>query len=253
MMLGGGLGTAGAEVVIEAFLEGEEASFFALCDGTTALPFGTAQDHKRVFDGDEGPNTGGMGAYSPAAGADARPAGAGHARDHRADACGHAGAGHALYGHSLCGADAHRGGPQLIEYNARFGDPETQVLLPRLKSDLVTALLAACDGVLNSISLQWSDDAALTVVMAAKGYPGAVEKGSEIRGIAEAEALDDVHRLPCRHEAGRRPDPRQWRSGAQRHGDRPHDHRGSDGAPMRRCRQSTGPRASAAAISAGAR
>jgi phosphoribosylamine---glycine ligase len=192
MMIGGGLGSAGDEVVIEAFLEGEEASFFALCDGTRAIPFGTAQDHKRVFDGDKGPNTGGMGAYSPApvltpdlqarvmqdiveptlAGMKAR--------------------GTPYTGILYAGLMLTKDGPQLIEYNARFGDPETQVLLPRLRSDLVTALLAACDGMLNSISLQWSDAAALTVVMAADGYPGAVEKGSQIKGIDQAEELNDV-------------------------------------------------------------
>jgi phosphoribosylamine---glycine ligase len=192
MMIGGGLGAAGAEVVIEAFLEGEEASFFALCDGRHAVPLGTAQDHKRVFDGDQGPNTGGMGAYSPAAvltpDLQARvmreiiePTLAGMQKR-----------GTPYTGILYAGLMLTSDGPQLIEYNARLGDPETQVLLPRLKSDLVTALLAACDGVLDSISLQWSDQAALTVVMAAQGYPGAVEKGSEIRGIDKAEALEDV-------------------------------------------------------------
>ncbi|RDI57894.1 phosphoribosylamine--glycine ligase [Microvirga subterranea] len=192
MMIGGGLGAAGAEVVIEAFLDGEEASFFALCDGRTAIPFGTAQDHKRVFDGDQGPNTGGMGAYSPAAVLTPAlqdrvmreiimPTLAGmQARDTP------------YTGILYAGLMLTDKGPQLIEYNARLGDPETQVLLPRLKSDLVTAFLAACDGVLDSISLQWSAEAALTVVMAAKGYPGAVEKGSEIKGIEAAEALDGV-------------------------------------------------------------
>jgi phosphoribosylamine---glycine ligase len=192
MMLGGGFGTAGAEVVIEAFLEGEEASFFALCDGITALPFGTAQDHKRVGDGDEGPNTGGMGAYSPAA-----------VLTPDLQACvmrdiieptlaGMRARGTPYTGILYAGLMLTETGPQLIEYNARFGDPETQVLLPRLKSDLVTALLAAADGALDTISLQWTDRAALTVVMAAKGYPGAFEKGTEIRGVGDAEALDDV-------------------------------------------------------------
>lgn len=192
MMIGGGLGAAGAEVVIEAFLEGEEASFFALCDGTHAIPFGTAQDHKRVFDGDKGPNTGGMGAYSPAAVMTPEL----QARTMREiiepTLAGMKARGTPYTGILYAGLMLTKDGPQLIEYNARLGDPETQVLLPRLKSDLVTALLAACDGVLNSISLQWADEAALTVVMAAQGYPGAVEKGSEIRGIDKAEALDDV-------------------------------------------------------------
>ncbi|MGO4525240.1 phosphoribosylamine--glycine ligase [Microvirga sp. 2MCAF35] len=192
MMIGGGLGDAGAEVVIEAFLEGEEASFFALCDGTHAIPFGTAQDHKRVFDGDQGPNTGGMGAYSPAAVMTPDLQARAMREIIEPTLAGMKARGTPYTGILYAGLMLTKDGPQLIEYNARLGDPETQVLLPRLKSDLVTALLAACDGVLNSISLQWSDQAALTVVMAAKGYPGAAEKGSEIRGIDKAEALNDV-------------------------------------------------------------
>ncbi|MGO4572981.1 phosphoribosylamine--glycine ligase [Microvirga sp. 2TAF3] len=192
MMIGGGLGAAGAEVVIEAFLEGEEASFFALCDGRTAIPFGTAQDHKRVFDGDEGPNTGGMGAYSPAAVLTPELQARVMREIIKPTLAGMQARGTPYTGILYAGLMLTKDGPQLIEYNARFGDPETQVLLPRLKSDLVTALAAASDGVLDSISLQWRDEAALTVVMAAKGYPGAVEKGSEIRGIPAAEALADV-------------------------------------------------------------
>ena len=183
MMIGGGLGAAGAEVVIEAFLEGEEASFFALCDGTHAIPFGTAQDHKRVFDGDEGPNTGGMGAYSPAAVLTPELQARVMREIIEPTLAGMRARGTPYTGILYAGLMLTEDGPQLIEYNARLGDPETQVLLPRLKSDLVTALLAACDGVLDSISLQWSDASALTVVMAAKGYPGAVEKGSEIKDI----------------------------------------------------------------------
>lgn len=192
MMLGGGLGEAGAEVVIEAFLDGEEASFFALCDGTTALPFGTAQDHKRAFDGDRGPNTGGMGAYSPARVVDAElearvmreiiePTLAGM----RARNAPYKGV---LYAGLMLTAE----GPRLIEYNVRFGDPETQVLMPRLDSDLVELFLAACDGALAGASARWRDDTALTVVMAAKGYPGVVEKGTPIRGVEVAERADDV-------------------------------------------------------------
>jgi len=191
-MFGGALGSAGAAVVIEAYLEGEEASFFALCDGERALPFGTAQDHKRAFDGDQGPNTGGMGAYSPAPALTpalqervmreiVRPTVAGM----RARGAPYVGV---LYAGLMLTPD----GPKLIEYNARFGDPECQVLMPRLKGDLVTAMLAACDGVLDTFDVRWSDDAALTVVMAANGYPGAVQEGSEIRGVEAAEALDDV-------------------------------------------------------------
>jgi phosphoribosylamine--glycine ligase len=192
MMIGGGLGAAGAEVVIEAFLEGEEASFFALCDGTHAIPFGTAQDHKRVFDGDKGPNTGGMGAYSPAAVMTPELQARAMREIIEPTLAGMKARGMPYTGILYAGLMLTKDGPQLIEYNARLGDPETQVLLPRLKSDLVTALLAACDGVLNNISLQWSEQAALTVVMAAQGYPGAVEKGSEISGIDKAEELDDV-------------------------------------------------------------
>jgi phosphoribosylamine--glycine ligase len=192
MMIGGGLGAAGAEVVIEAFLEGEEASFFALCDGTHAIPFGTAQDHKRVFDGDEGPNTGGMGAYSPAAILTPELQARVIREIIEPTLRGMASRGTPYKGILYAGLMLTKDGPQLIEYNARLGDPETQVLLPRLTSDLVEALLAACEGKLNGISLSWSDKAALTVVMAAKGYPGTVEKGSEIRRLEKAEALDDV-------------------------------------------------------------
>jgi phosphoribosylamine--glycine ligase len=192
MMIGGGLGAAGAEVVIEAFLEGEEASFFALCDGTTAIPIGSAQDHKRAFDGDRGPNTGGMGAYSPAP----VMTPAMEARVMREiiapTLAGMRQRGTPFVGVLFAGLMITPEGPQLIEYNVRFGDPETQVLMPRLKSDLAAAMLAAVDGVLNTFDLRWSDETALTIVMAAKGYPGAVEKGSEIRGVAEAEALEDV-------------------------------------------------------------
>jgi phosphoribosylamine--glycine ligase len=192
LMIGGGLGAAGAEVVIEAFLDGEEASFFALCDGATAIPFGTAQDHKRVFDGDRGPNTGGMGAYSPAAALTPELQDRAMREIIGPTLAGMKARGTPYRGILYAGLMLTQSGPQLIEYNARLGDPETQVLLPRLASDLVAALLAACDGALNGMSLHWTDQAALTVVMAAHGYPGAVEKGSEIRGIDRAEALDGV-------------------------------------------------------------
>ena len=192
LMIGGGLGAAGAEVVIEAFLDGEEASFFALCDGATAIPFGTAQDHKRVFDGDRGPNTGGMGAYSPAAALTPELQDRAMREIIGPTLAGMKARGTPYRGILYAGLMLTQSGPQLIEYNARLGDPETQVLLPRLASDLVAALLAACDGALNGMSLHWTDQAALTVVMAAQGYPGAVEKGSEIRGIDRAEALDGV-------------------------------------------------------------
>jgi phosphoribosylamine---glycine ligase len=191
-MLGGALGAAGAELVIEECLIGEEASFFALCDGSTAIPLGTAQDHKRAFDGDQGPNTGGMGAYSPAPVLTPEM----QARVMRdiiqPTLAGLRARGTPYVGVLYAGLMITAEGPKLIEYNVRFGDPECQVLMPRMKTDLVAALVAACDGVLKNFDVRWWDDAALTVVMAAKGYPGPFERGSEIRGIAEAEALEDV-------------------------------------------------------------
>lgn len=188
----GSFGEAGSEVVIEAFLEGEEASLFALCDGQTALLLGTAQDHKRVGDGDTGPNTGGMGAYSPAPVLSPEmvektmteiivPTLAGmHAR------------GTPFKGILYAGLMITHQGPQLIEYNVRFGDPECQVIMPRLKSDLVELMLGASHGSLLEHTAQWSDDIALSVVMASQGYPGSYQKGSMIAGldtISENEAL----------------------------------------------------------------
>jgi phosphoribosylamine--glycine ligase len=192
MMFAGSLGAAGAEVVIEEFLDGEEASFFALCDGDTAIPMTTAQDHKRAFDGDKGPNTGGMGAYSPAPNIDA--AMSARVMDEiivptmaamKAMGAPYKGV---LYAGLMIGPQ----GPKLIEYNARFGDPETQVLMLRLMSDLVPALLASRDGMLKSFDLRWYPETALTVVMAAKGYPGTYEKGSVIEGLDSASAVEGV-------------------------------------------------------------
>lgn len=188
----GRFGKAGAEVVIEELMEGEEASFFALCDGTTALPLATAQDHKRVFENDEGPNTGGMGAYSPAP--VLTPAlvervmreiieptvAAMNVR------------GTPFKGVLFAGLMLTAEGPKLIEYNARFGDPETQVLMTRLASDILPALIASHDGTLDKVSLDWKDEAALTVVMAANGYPGDYAKDTEIHGLDAARALPDV-------------------------------------------------------------
>jgi phosphoribosylamine--glycine ligase len=192
MMFGGGLGEAGGEVVIEEFLTGEEASFFALCDGGTALTLTTAQDHKRAFDGDQGPNTGGMGAYSPAPNIDAAMSARVMAeiitptlRAMRALGAPYKGV---LYAGLMITAD----GPKLIEYNARFGDPETQVLMLRLMSDLIPALLASRDGQLKSFDLRWYPDPALTVVMAAKGYPGNYARGSAIEGLDEAAKVEGV-------------------------------------------------------------
>jgi len=192
MMLGGGLGDAGAEVIIEEFLTGEEASFFALCDGDAAIPLASAHDHKRAFDGDKGPNTGGMGAYSPAPIIDdamsvrvmneiVLPT----LRAMKAMGAPYKGV---LY----AGLMITNVGPKLIEYNVRFGDPECQVLMLRLKSDLVPALLASCDGMLRSFDLRWHTQPALTVVMAAKGYPGAYSGGSVIEGLEEAAAVEGV-------------------------------------------------------------
>ncbi len=185
-------GQAGGQVVIEDCLEGEEASFFAIVDGETVLPMVAAQDHKRAFDGDTGPNTGGMGAYSPAKImpptmcdrvmeeiiAPTVQAMAARGTPYRG----------VLYAGLMITAD----GPKLIEYNVRFGDPEAQVLMMRLQSDLLPVLLAACDGRLHEADLKWRAETALTVVMATRGYPGAYEKGSEIRGVEDAAGMDDV-------------------------------------------------------------
>jgi phosphoribosylamine---glycine ligase len=192
MIFGGGVGEAGAEVVIEEFLQGEEASFFVLCDGANAIPLASAQDHKRVFDGDRGPNTGGMGAYSPA------PVMTPEMTDRtmreiiaptlRAMAA----LGAPYKGVLFAGLMITAEGPKLIEYNVRFGDPECQVLMLRLMSDIVPALLAARDGMLKNFDLRWYPEAALTVVMAAKGYPGPYAKGSAIEGLEEAAQVEGV-------------------------------------------------------------
>lgn len=179
----GGFGEAGAEVVVEEFLEGEEASFFCLCDGRTALPFGTAQDHKRVGDGDTGPNTGGMGAYSPA------PILTQALIDEvmrtiiEPTMKGMAEMGAPFSGVLYAGLMLTKDGPRLIEYNTRFGDPECQVLMMRLKEDLLILLNAAADGQLAHMSARWRDEVALTVVLAAEGYPLTPKKGSVIRGL----------------------------------------------------------------------
>ena len=188
----GAFGAAGAEVVIEECLVGEEASFFALIDGTHALPLIAAQDHKRVFDGEKGPNTGGMGAYSPAS--VMTPEITRRAMDEIIwpTVNGMAQRGTPFKGVLFAGLMMTSSGPKLIEYNVRFGDPETQVLMMRLKSDLLPALVATAEGVLKTFDLRWHDDAALTVVMAAKGYPGDYDKGSEIRGLDAARAVEGV-------------------------------------------------------------
>ncbi|MGW9329463.1 phosphoribosylamine--glycine ligase [Bosea sp. NPDC055594] len=192
MMFSGGLGAAGEEIVIEEWMIGEEASFFALCDGLHALPLASAQDHKRVGDGDTGPNTGGMGAYSPAPVMTKAMEARVMAEIIQPTLAGMARRGSPFKGVLFAGLMITAEGPKLIEYNVRFGDPECEVLMPRLKSDIVPALLAACDGVLGSFDLRWSDEAALTVVLAAKGYPGTPEKGSLIADVEQAVAQDGV-------------------------------------------------------------
>jgi phosphoribosylamine--glycine ligase len=185
----GRFGSAGAEAVIEEFLEGEEASFFALTDGSTIVPFGSAQDHKRVGEGDTGPNTGGMGAYSPAPVLTAELEGLAMTRIIAPTVRAMADEGCPYSGVLYAGLMLTKDGPKLIEYNARFGDPECQVLMMRLKSDLVELLLACAENRLGAIQPpRFADDVALTVVMAANGYPGTPEQGGRIDGIAAAEA-----------------------------------------------------------------
>jgi phosphoribosylamine--glycine ligase len=196
MMFGGGkdnpLGEPAWEIVIEDCLVGEEASFFALCDGETAIPLISAQDHKRVGDGDKGPNTGGMGAYSPA------PIMTPDMNQRVMNEIIHPtvramkAMGAPYKGVLFAGLMITKDGPQLIEYNVRFGDPECQVLMLRLMSDLVPALLAARDGQLKNFDLRWYPDAALTVVMAAKGYPGNYERSTLIEGLDEAAQVEGV-------------------------------------------------------------
>ena len=178
--------------MIEEFLRGEEASFFALVDGTTALPLATAQDHKRAFDGDRGSNTGGMGAYSPAPIMTDELCRRTMAEIIEPTVRAMAEAGMPFKGVLYAGLMIEHGTPKLIEYNVRFGDPECQVLMPRLKSDLLPALLAVAAGRLAGLDLEWSDDLALCVVMAAKGYPGAYVKGTEIKGLDAAARDPDV-------------------------------------------------------------
>jgi len=209
---GGSFGAAGAEVVIEEFLEGEEASFFALVDGKTALPLGAAQDHKRAFDGDKGPNTGGMGAYSPAPVMTAEMSERVMAEIIRPTVAGMAARGTPFKGVLFAGLMITPEGPKLIEYNVRFGDPECQVLMMRLKSDLLAALLAATDGVLGNFSLRWYDEAVLTVVMAAQGYPGTPVKGTEIRGLEQAAKVEGVEIF---HAGTRRDDSRLIATGGR--------------------------------------
>ncbi|MCA0202773.1 MAG: phosphoribosylamine--glycine ligase [Proteobacteria bacterium] len=182
-IFGGAFGAAGAEVVIEEFMAGEEASFFVLVDGETVLPIGTAQDHKRVGDGDTGPNTGGMGAYSPAPVLSPEIAEQALDRIVRPTMAEMARRGTPYQGVLYAGLMIENGAARLVEYNVRFGDPECQVLMMRLGAQALDLLLAAAEGRLAEARVNWADDHALTVVMAARGYPGAYRKGSEIKGL----------------------------------------------------------------------
>lgn len=186
-MFGGGFGGAGAQVVIEEFMEGEEASFFALTDGTAIVPFGSAQDHKRVGDGDTGPNTGGMGAYSPAPVLTPELQARVMAEIIEPTVRTMREEGNPYQGVLFAGLMLTTQGPKLIEYNARFGDPECQVLMMRLESDLAAIMLACAQGTLEGVEIALRDETALTVVMAAKGYPGTPEKGGVI-ALNDAEA-----------------------------------------------------------------
>jgi phosphoribosylamine--glycine ligase len=185
-------GEAGASVVIEECLEGEEVSVFALCDGTHALSLGAAQDHKRVGDGDTGPNTGGMGAYSPPPALTPALEQAVMERIIQPTLADLENRGTPFRGILFAGLMLTEDGPKLIEFNVRFGDPECQTLLPRLKSDLLSALLAARDGELENFDLRWHDTASIAVVMAAQGYPEAPRRGSVIRGLEEAARMPNV-------------------------------------------------------------
>jgi len=192
MIFGGAFGEAGAELVIEEFMEGEEASFFALCDGEHALAFASAQDHKRVGEGDTGPNTGGMGAYSPAP----IMTDAMSARVMREiiepTLVGMKARGAPYKGVLFAGLMLTKDGPKLIEFNARFGDPETQVMLPRLQEDVLPLLMQCAKGNLRSDAVKLSSSTSMTVVYAATGYPENPQKGSVIRNVEKAEAMDHV-------------------------------------------------------------
>ena len=192
MMAEKGFGAAGDEIVVEEFLPGEEVSYFAIVDGTTALPLVSAQDHKAVGDGDTGPNTGGMGAYSPAPVMTAALEAEIMETIISPTVTAMAEAGAPYVGVLYAGLMITDQGPKILEYNVRFGDPECQVLMMRLKSDLLPALIAAAEGQLKNFDLRWHDDAALVVVLAANGYPESYEKGSEIKSLDAAEAMDGV-------------------------------------------------------------
>jgi len=193
-MFGGAFGTAGAEVVIEEVLTGEEASFFVLCDGETALPIGTAQDHKRAGEGETGPNTGGMGAYSPAPVMTDAVAEAAMARIVRPVLAEMARRGTPYRGVLFVGLMIEDGAPRLVEFNVRFGDPECQALMMRLGGQVLDLMQAAAEGRLGEMQVTWAEDHAMTVVMAARGYPGPYARGSVIAGLEEAPE-DSFHQV----------------------------------------------------------
>ena len=192
MMVESAFGAAGAELVIEEFMAGQELSFFALVDSKTTLALASAQDHKRVGDGDTGPNTGGMGAYSPAPAATQAVEQTIMETIIRPTVAAMSAGGRPFKGVLFAGIMLTASGPKLLEYNVRFGDPECQVLCTRLKSDLLPALIACHDGVLDQLDLRWLPDSAITIVMAAQGYPGRYARGSEIRGVEDAGKLPGV-------------------------------------------------------------
>ena len=195
-IFGGSFGAAGAEVVIEEFMEGEEASFFILCDGVNALPIGTAQDHKRVGDGDTGPNTGGMGAYSPAPVLTQALQDQVMAKIVRPTMAEMAARGTPYQGVLYAGLMIKDGAARLVEYNCRFGDPECQVLMMRLGAQALDLLLACAEDRLATSRVNWAEDHTLTVVMAAEGYPGTPRKGTVIRGV---QALPETSRQMVFH------------------------------------------------------
>lgn len=196
-------GAAGEEVVIEECLIGEEASFFALCDGTTALPLAAAQDHKAVGDGDTGPNTGGMGAYSPAPVMDEAMVDRVMREIVQPTVDGMAAEGMPFKGVLFAGLMITADGPKLIEHNVRFGDPECEVLMVRLMSDILPALIASADGQLDRITLRWRDEAALCVVLASKGYPGSYEKNTLIAELPEdSDSVTTFHAGTSRTDKG---------------------------------------------------
>jgi phosphoribosylamine---glycine ligase len=192
MMFDGAFGKAGAEVVIEEYLAGREISFFALSDGETAMPLASAQDHKRVFDHDQGPNTGGMGAYSPTPFVTAEIHAQIMERIIRPTVAGMKARGTPFCGVLYAGVMLTADGPKLFEYNVRFGDPECQVLMLRMMSDIVPAMLASCDGQLKNFDVRWFPEQAVAVVMAARGYPGDYARGTRIDGLDDAAGVEGV-------------------------------------------------------------